>query len=135
MPNVNDIAKDTLIKKTAKELKKNCPAPDWSLFVKTSVAKERPPVDNDWWYLRAASILNKVYSKGPIGVSKLRRNYSAKKNRGHQPGKTYKGSGKIIRTILQQLEKAELIRKTEKKLTPGRIMTPKGRSFLDKLAK
>jgi len=135
MPNIIDISKEELVKRAAKDLKKSCKKPDWAAFVKTSCAKDRPPKDNDWWYLRTASILQKVYHKGPIGVSKLRRRYSAKKNRGHQTEKTFKGSGKIIRTILQQLETAEYIKKSENKRTPGRVITPKGQSFLDKLAK
>jgi len=49
-----------------------------------------------------------------------------------KPEKFYKGSGNIIRKILQQLEKAELIKQNEQG-RKGRIVTNKGRSFLDKL--
>ena len=135
MPNVYDVPKEPYIQKLSEELKKIIKAPDWSQFVKTSVAKERPPTNPDWWYVRAASILRKVYTMEPIGVSKLKRQYTAKKNRGHAPGKTYPGSAKIVRVILQQLEQAELLQKSDKKLRPGRILSPKGRSFMDKTAK
>jgi len=47
--------------------------PEWAHFVKTSAAKERP-AEGDWWYIRAASILRKIYLKGVIGVEKLRVN-------------------------------------------------------------
>ena len=135
MATIFDTNTQELIKKAADALKEKIKAPDWSQFVKTGVAKERPPVDRDWWYMRAASILRKIYLFGPIGTNKLRVKYSSRKNRGYVPEKTFSGSGKIIRVILQQLEKEELIKKAEKGVHKGRIITPKGKSFLDKLAK
>lgn len=132
--------KDTaeIINKAAEELKKieEIKAPEWAKYCKTGVAKERPPVDRDWWYKRTASMLRRLYvSKGPIGVSKLKSKYGSNKNRGHKPNKFYKGSGNITRKILQQLEKAGLAKKAEIGVHKGRIITGKGRSFLDKLAK
>lgn len=126
---------EELIEDTAKKLKGIIKAPEWSVFVRTGSGKERPPEKDDWWYMRGASILRKIYMHGPIGVSKLRIKYGSKKNRGHKPEKFYKSSGKIIRTLLQQLEKAELITKAEKGVHKGRIITGKGKSFLDKIAK
>ena len=135
MATIYDANTQELIKKAAEALKEKINAPEWSLFVKTGVSRERPPVDRDWWYMRAASVLRKVYLKGPIGTNKLKVKYSGRKNRGYKPEKTYSGSGKIIRTILQQLEKAELIKQGQKGVHKGRIITPKGKSFLDKLSK
>ena len=135
MATIYDTNTQELIKKAANALKEKIKAPEWSMFVKTGVAKERPPVDRDWWYMRAASILRKIYLFGPIGTNKLRVKYSSRKNRGYVPEKTFSGSGKIIRVILQQFEKEELIKKAEKGVHKGRIITPKGKSFLDKLAK
>ena len=135
MATIYDTNTQELIKKAANALKEKIKAPEWSMFVKTGVAKERPPVDRDWWYMRAASILRKIYLFGPIGTNKLRVKYSSRKNRGYVPEKTFSGSGKIIRVILQQLEKEELLKKAEKGVHKGRIITPKGKSFLDKLAK
>jgi len=123
-----------IIEKTAEKLKKIelIKPPEWAMFVKTGRAKERPPVDKDWWYIRAASLLRKISILGPIGTQKLRVKYSSKKNRGHKPEKAYSGSGNIIRKILQQLEKAELIKQTIIKGHKGRIITPKGKSLLNK---
>jgi len=134
---VYNIEINKLIEKTAEELKKIdvIKAPEWSKFVKTGHYKERPPENPDWWYFRSASVLNKIYKYGPIGVNKLRTQYGGKKNRGHKPERFYKGSGNIIRKVLQQLEKASLVVQTEKGVRKGRIVTPKGRSFLDKLSK
>jgi len=124
-----------LIKKAAGALKEKIKAPEWSIFVKTGMSRERPPVDRDWWYMRAASVLRKIYLKGPIGTNKLRVKYGGRKNRGYKPERTYVGSGKIIRVILQQLEQIEFIKKSEKGVHKGREITPKGKSFLDKLSK
>ncbi len=131
---IQDTQTNVLIDNTAKKLKeiKEITKPEWANFVKTSRARERPPADANWWYLRAASILRKIYLLGPIGVNKLKVKYGGKKNRGHKPEKFFKGSGKIIRTILQQLESAKLIEQTEKGAHKGRILTAKGKSLLDK---
>ncbi|MBI2134044.1 30S ribosomal protein S19e [Candidatus Woesearchaeota archaeon] len=110
-------------------------APVWAKFVKTGRFKERPPMSNDWWHIRAAGILRTVYRLGPIGTSKLRTKYGGKKNRGVASEHAYKGSGSIVRKILQQLEKAGLIVQASKGVHKGRIISPKGKSFLNKVAK
>jgi len=135
MATIYDTNTQELLEKAAKALKEKIKAPEWSMFVKTGVSRERPPIDKDWWYIRAASVLRKVYLRGPIGTNKLKVKYSGRKNRGYKPERTYKGSGKIIRVILQQLEKIEFIKHGAKGVHKGRIITPKGKSFLDKLAK
>ena len=131
-----DVPINDLIEETAKELKKlkELEAPEWSQFVKTGVHKERPPMDNDWWYMRAAAVFKSVEKLGPVGVSKLKTKYGGRKNRGVRPEHFYKGSGKIIRIILQQLEEAKLIKKDEKGVHKGRNITPKGISLLTKVA-
>lgn len=123
-----------LIENVAKELEKikEIQAPEWSKFVKTGVHKERPPTQENWWYIRTAAILRTIYKRSPIGVSKLRSKYGGRKNRGLKPEKFKKGSGKIIRTILQQLDNAGLTKLAEK--GKGRVITPKGQSFLDNIA-
>jgi len=130
-------ATSQVIDDLAKKLKdiKEIVAPDWSNFVKTSTARERPPVEDDWWYSRAASIMRKLYILGPIGTNKLRRKYGGRKNRGHKPEKYYKGSGKIIRVILKQLETAGLAEQKEKGVHKGRILTKKGQSLLNTAGK
>lgn len=132
---VYDIEPRNLIKKVSGELKKLIKAPEWTKFVKTGPGKERPPVENDWYFIRAASILRVIYVKGPVGVQKLRVKYGNKKNRGHRPDRFYKASGKVIRSILQELEKVELIQYKKEGIHKGRIITGKGKSFLDKLSR
>ncbi|MBN2112236.1 40S ribosomal protein S19, partial [Candidatus Woesearchaeota archaeon] len=72
MASIFDVDQTELIEQAAEELKKmpEIKAPEWALFVKTGVSKERPPVRNDWWYVRVASVLRRIYLKGPVGVSK-----------------------------------------------------------------
>ena len=137
MATIYDIDSGELIKKASKELKekKLIEMPEWAKFVKTGSGKERPPEDKEWWYSRGASILRKVYLLGPIGVSKLRKKYSNKKNRGHKPEKVIVGGGKIIRTLLQQLTESGLIKDEVKGVHKGKVVTPQGKSFLDKLSK
>lgn len=121
-------------KKLAEELKKipEFSIPEWSLYVKTSVARERPTQDPDFWHKRSASILRQIYIKKLVGVNRLRNRYGGLKDRGARPSEFRKGGGKIIRTILQQAEKAGLIMKVEtgKK---GRKLTEKGKELLENI--
>jgi len=136
MATIYDVDASELILKVSDKLKsiETIKAPEWAPFVKTGVHKERTPVSEDWWYVRAASILRKVAILGPVGVNKLRKKYGGKKNRGHKPEHFYKGSGNIIRKILQQLEKSELIIQVEKGVHKGKVVTPKGKKLLDSTA-
>lgn len=133
MATIFDVRAQPLIKKVAEGLKEEgvIKMPEWARFVKTGVSRERQPDEEDWWYVRAAAILRTLYKKGPLGVSKLRKKYGGKKNRGSEPEKFYPASGKVIRTILQQLEEADLVELKEKE---GREITPKGKSLLDRTA-
>ena len=99
------------------------------------MSRERPPVNDDWWYVRSASIMKKIATYGPVGVSKLRKKYGSKKNRGHKPEKRFDASGNIIRKVLQQLETAELIKKGEAGVHKGRILAIKGTKLLNSVAK
>jgi small subunit ribosomal protein S19e len=136
MATLYDVSQGELVSNAAEELKKvsQIKPPVWANFAKTGVSRERPPVRQDWWYTRAASILKNIYKLGPIGTSKLRIKYGGRKNRGHAPEHTYKGSGSVVRKLLQQLDAAGLTRQVEKGRRKGRTITPKGRSFLDKIA-
>ncbi len=133
---VEDVPAQELIEKVAEKLKKieTIKPPEWARFVKTGMHKERPPVRDDWWYVRAAAVLRSVYKLGPIGVSKLRRKYGGLKNRGFASEHFYKGSGSIIRKILQQLEKAGLVKQEEKGVHKGRSLTKQGFELLTKTA-
>lgn len=134
MASIREVSTDKIIEKAASELQKmeSIQPPEWADFVKTGVHKERPPTQDNWWWIRAASMLRKLYLGQTVGVSGLRKQYGGRKNLGHRPEHKRKASGAIIRKLLQQLEAAGLA-KTEK--GKGRIITPKGMSFLDGIAK
>jgi small subunit ribosomal protein S19e len=122
-----------LVERLKEELKKmeEIKPPEWSRFVKSGVHKQRPPEQPDFWYLRAASILRRIYVDGPVGVERLRSYYGGARKRGYFPRHFRKGSGAIIRKILQQLEKAGLVEKTAK----GRKIKPAGQRLLDRIAR
>lgn len=133
LTNVYDVPATPLIEEVAKDLKenKNIEMPQWAYFVKTGSNRERPPQNEDWWYIRMASILRKVYIKGKVTVKYLRTYYGGKKNRGVKPDKFKKASGKIIRVCLQDLEKLGFIKIPD---SGGRVLTKKGQAYLDKKA-
>lgn len=136
MVNIFDVPANVLIDTAAVELAKlpEFKAPEWAPFVKTGVNKQRPPARKDWWQVRVVAILRTVYRLGPIGVSQLRTKYGGKMNRGVAPEHHFKGSGSIIRKALQQLEKAGFVKQVDVKKHKGRVIAPKGKSFLDKIA-
>ena len=136
MTTVYDVPPDRLIAAAKQELKKikDIVPPDWSRFVKTGAHKERPPVDPDWWWTRCAAILRTTYVRGPIGVTRLRTKYGGRRNCGSKPEKFRRGSGKIIRVILQQADKAGFTQVVkEKGVKCGRMLTQKGKAFLEEL--
>ncbi|PIU61089.1 30S ribosomal protein S19e [archaeon CG07_land_8_20_14_0_80_38_8] len=136
MVTVYDVEAGELINALKDELKKmeNIKSPVWSSFVKTGIHKERVPSQPEFWYLRAASILRNLYVHGPKGVQRLRTKYGGRKNRGSRREKFVKGSGKILRTIIQQLEKEQLVKKIMKSGKKGRQLTPKAVKLMDNTA-
>src|SRR5512137_1421826 len=132
MTTVYDASADHLIRKVAEELRKRkeITPPDWAAFAKTGAHKEMPPEDPDWWYVRVAAVLRRVYVDGPLGVERMRSFYGGKKNRGSKPNAFRKGSGSILRKSLQQLEAAGLVIHDK----TGRRMSPAGMAFLDNMA-
>lgn len=132
MTTVFDIPANTLIAKVAEELKNesSIKAPEWSEYVKTGVHKQMPPENPDWWYVRSAAVLRRIYVDGPIGVERMRSVYGGMQDRGSKPSHFRKGSGSIARKVMQQLETAGYI----EKVTGGRNVSAKGRKFLDGIA-
>jgi len=135
MVTVYDVPAEPLILAVAEKLKENnkIVAPDWAEFVKTGIHTERAPVQPDWWYTRAASVLRKLYVKGPMGTSKLAAEYGGYRDRGAKPNRAVKGSRNIIRKCLMQLQDAGLLVEAENK--QGRKISPAGQKLLDNAAK
>jgi small subunit ribosomal protein S19e len=104
-------------------------APAWIMQVKSGSHAERTISDPNFWQNRLGSILVAVWRE-PIGVSRLRRKYGGKREHTVSRSHHRMAGGKIIRTGLQQLEAAGLVKKEKK----GRVITPAGMSVLAKAA-
>lgn len=133
MVNVKQVPPEELIKELSEYLKRNVSElkpPAWAMFVKTGPSKVNPPDSSDWWYVRAASLLRKIYLLQPIGVQRLAVFYGGRKDRGVKPERHVDGGRCNIRKILQQLEEAGLVKTTRN----GRVLTSEGLSLLDRLA-
>ena len=132
MTTVYDVPADHIIRRVAEELKKKkeIVPPAWAAFAKTGVHKEMPPEDPDWWFIRVAAVLRRVYVDGPLGVERMRSFYGGNKNRGSRPNAFRKGSGSVLRKSVQQLEAAGLIVHDK----TGRKVSPAGMAFLDAMA-
>ncbi len=133
MVGVRDVDPQKFIHRLKEELKNfgEINPPAWARFVKSGAHRERPPDQPDFWYVRSAAILRRIYLDGPVGVERLRTYFGGRKRRGRRPAKFRKASGAIIRKILQQLEEAGLVEKVGRR---GRRITAKGQSFLDRVA-
>lgn len=132
MVNAYDVPASELIDAVAKELKKNekVKPPEWIIYAKSGAHKERPTQGSEFWYLRGASMLRKIYVKGSLGTQRLRTEYGGKRNRGAKPSEHRKAGGAIIRNLLKQLEETGYVKKGKK----GREITPAGQKFLDNIA-
>jgi len=129
-----DVPALKFIEKLATYLKNNIDEikpPTWANIVKTGAHVQKPPQDPDWWYIRCASLLRKIYAYEPIGVQKLRAEYGGRKDFGVHPEHAVKAGGAIIRKALQQLEAAGLI---EEQKASGKKLTSKGRKLLHDIA-
>eukprot|EP00448_Togula_jolla_P038287 CAMPEP_0170622314 /NCGR_PEP_ID=MMETSP0224-20130122/29062_1 /TAXON_ID=285029 /ORGANISM="Togula jolla, Strain CCCM 725" /LENGTH=167 /DNA_ID=CAMNT_0010948619 /DNA_START=70 /DNA_END=574 /DNA_ORIENTATION=- len=130
---VKDVEAEKFIAAFAQHLKRQgrFEIPKWADVVKTGKAKELPPSDPDWLYVRTSSIVRKIYIRSGTGVGQFRKVYGTQQRRGAMTNKFAKGSGKIIRYILQQLEEMGLVEQAEE---GGRTITKEGQRELDTVA-
>jgi len=132
---LKDVPAQQFIAALAAHLKKSgkFELPHWHDLVKTSTARELAPLDPDWYYVRAASLLRKVYLRGGIGVGAFSKVYGGSGVRSSASRAHFiRAARGLIRHILKQLETEDLIGK--KKDAKGRYITSKGRKDLDTLA-
>lgn len=126
-----DVPTDLLIIELSNMLKEEeIQFPKWVNFVKTSSHKQRPPNDPNWWYIRCASILRKIYLYGPISIDDLRRIYGGNRSIRYSISHHKDAGGSIIRNIVHNLEKLGYVKKTER----GRIISGSGMKKLDRLS-
>jgi small subunit ribosomal protein S19e len=133
MVRAHDVPADRLIETLAEHLKRvpEIDVPQWAPYAKTGSHAERPPQNSNWWHVRAASLLRKIYFHSPVGISDLVVSYGGSKAVSYFPKHHRDAGGAAIRKILHQLEQAQLVTKQGNK---GRILTPKGIALLDKLS-
>lgn len=128
-----DVPARKLISTAAEKLKElpELAPPAWLQFVKSGAHAERAPRQKDFWYVRCASLMRKLYTGKPVGIQRLRRVYGGRKKRGVAREHHFPAGGNILRKALQKLEKLGFVEKTGK----GRSLTGKGKAFLDRIAK
>merc|ERR1712146_874519 len=99
---VKDVPADAFIKKCAEFLKRQpkFQVPKWADLVKTGHFKELAPYDEDWFYIRAASIARKIYLRPGCGIGALRDWYGGAHRRGTRTTRHARASGAVIRNAL-----------------------------------
>jgi len=133
MTTVYDVPARPFLARLADHLKGEgkVPPPEWAPFVKTGVHTEKSPVDPDWWHVRVASVLRKVYLHGPIGTTRLSAEFGGRRDGGSAPYHPRRGSRSIARHALQTLEAAGYLRPQEK---AGRVVSAEGQRLMDGIA-
>lgn len=113
--------------------------PVWVDYVKTGKNKELAPYDKDWLYIRAASIARKIYLRPNLGVKTLRKLYGGSQNNGTAPSHYVTASGKLLRYLVDQLEKLKIVELDHSEKvrgkTGGRRITRHGQQELDSIAR
>eukprot|EP01039_Chlorochromonas_danica_P004326 gene4326-4747_t len=105
--------------------------PKWVDTVKTGVHKELAPYDPDWYHIRAAAIIRKIYLRPGTGVGDLKKSFGGSYRRGARPEIHRDAAGGLIRSILKSLDELKFTEKTEK---GGRRVTKIGQQALDLVA-
>jgi len=130
MVNFKDVPPEMLIKEISLRLKGSIKEPPWVMEVKTGQHKERGPVEQDWYFIRAASVLRKIALYSPIGIERLSSEYGGKVDRGSARYHASKGSRKVVRSVVQGLEDLGYVVKSGK----GRSVSPAGLKLLNSVA-
>ena len=130
---VKDVPADQLIHAYATLLKRQgkIKAPAWVDFAKTASFKELAPTNEDWFYIRCASIARHIYLRGGVGIGALRKVYGGSAHRGNQPNRFKRGSGTVARKCVQALESINVLAELQ---SGGRVITKTGQRDLDRLA-
>merc|ERR1712066_440025 len=98
--------------------------PEWVDLVKTNVAKELAPYDEDWYYTRIASMARHIYIRSPVGVSTMTKIYGVRRNNGSCPSHWRRGSGSIARKRTTSFGTIETCRKRLQWWTKAHISRP-----------
>lgn len=105
--------------------------PEHMDIVKTGKFKELAPFDPDWFYVRCASILRRLYHRSPAGIGAITKIYGGRQRNGVRPSHFCRADNNAARKAVQSLEAVKLI---EKHPDGGRKLTPQGQRDLDRIA-
>jgi len=119
------VALAAYLKKTGK-----VSVPDWVDVVKLSRGNELCPSDPDWYYIRCASLLRRLYNTNHIGVGNFAKVYGVKQRNGTRPAHHVHASTAVIRKALQSMEALGYVEKNEH----GRSLHAQGRRLLDRIS-
>ena len=100
-------------------------------FMKTGSGKERAPQNPDWYYLRCAAVLRKVYLRPGVGMGALASYFGNNKNNGSMPEHHRIGYKGLIHWAFRSLEGLGLVSKGKEQ---GRVITKDGRKRSDTIA-
>lgn len=130
MTTAYDVPANLLIERLASKLSsvEAIKQPDWAKFAKTGSHREKGPARNDWWIIRVAAVLRKVYLNGPIGVERLSAEYGGRCDHGSAPYHAVRGSRAVARAVVKQLEAGKLIKIERGR---GRSVTSTGQALID----
>merc|ERR1712132_11058 len=123
---VKDVPADDFIKACADFLKRQpkFDVPKYHDIVKTGTFKELAPYDEDWFYVRAASVARKVYLRKGTGVGALKKWYGGSSGTHVGTCKAHFGKAR------HELEKLEMM---EHLGDGGRMISSKGRAEMDRI--
>eukprot|EP00009_Paramoeba_aestuarina_P005074 CAMPEP_0201521114 /NCGR_PEP_ID=MMETSP0161_2-20130828/14228_1 /ASSEMBLY_ACC=CAM_ASM_000251 /TAXON_ID=180227 /ORGANISM="Neoparamoeba aestuarina, Strain SoJaBio B1-5/56/2" /LENGTH=156 /DNA_ID=CAMNT_0047919691 /DNA_START=25 /DNA_END=495 /DNA_ORIENTATION=+ len=129
---VQDVEPNLWIEAFAQHLKAQgkLQVPDFVDYAKTGTSRILPPSNPDWFYVKSAAILRRIYIRPFTGIGGLKKVFGGVwgKNR---PLHFRKASGSVIRKSLQALEALNLIAKSDDE---GRVITKIGRRDCDRIA-
>lgn len=119
--------------------------PKYHNISKTCVGKENAPLQSDWLYTRAGSILRKIAcnnedestksldkkdKRRKLTVTALQSKYGCKKDRGTRPGKKVRAYATPIVSIIKDFQKMEWI---QADTNLGFVLTEKGQEFINEM--
>lgn len=93
-------------------------------ILKTCSGKQNMPSNQNWLFIRAASIFRKLSIQN-LNLHNLLSYYGCKKDRGNRPGKKVRAYKFFILSILSDLEKMEFVSEMR--------VTEKGRIFMNEM--
>merc|ERR1712216_863816 len=117
---VKDVDAHEFVKRYATHLKKQgkISLPELVDLMKTSVSRELAPYDEDWYFIRCASLARRLYVR-----------------QGTLPGHFCRSSRGVIRGCLKQLQKIGVLEAMPEGKKGGRRLTKQGQQDCDRIAK